>query len=168
MQCLGIVGAASCILGGRFVTGLAVGAMSVNVSNCNAEVAPREVRGSLVASQQLAITGGIMVSFWIDYGTNNIGGTGSSRSDAAWLVPMCLQLIPGLALGIGVLFMPFNPRWLVNHGRESEARNVLSSLRNSSAEHEPIELELLDIRAQSVFEKRTTASQWPHLVELTP
>lgn len=34
----------------------------------NAEIAPPEVRGSLVALQQLAITFGIMVSFWIDYG----------------------------------------------------------------------------------------------------
>lgn len=109
-----------------------------------------------------------MVSFWIDYGTNNIGGTGSSRSDAAWLVPICLQLIPGLALGIGMVFVPFSPRWPVHHGRKSEARNVLSSLRNLSEEHELIELELLKIKAQSVFEKRTTASQWPHLVELTP
>lgn len=168
VQCLGVVGGASCIPGGRFVPGLAIGAMSVNVPNYNGEIAPPEVRGSLVASQQLAITGGIMVSFWIDYGTNNIGGTGSSRSDAAWLVPICLQLIPGLALGIGMVFMPFNPRWLVHHGRESEAGNVLSSIRNLSEEHELIELELLEIRAQSVFEKRTAASQWPHLVELTP
>jgi hypothetical protein len=35
----------------------------------NAEIAPPEVRGSLVALQQLAITFGIMVSFWIDYGS---------------------------------------------------------------------------------------------------
>lgn len=168
VQCCGVVGGASCVLGGRFVTGLAVGAMSVNVPNYNAEVAPPEVRGSLVALQQLAITAGIMVSFWIDYGTNYIGGTGSSQSDAAWLVPICLQLIPGLALGIGMLFMPFSPRWLVHHGRETEARHVLSSLRNLSEDHELIELEFLEIKAQSVFEKRTTASQWPHLVELTP
>ena len=168
VQCLGVVGGASCILVGRFVTGLAVGAMSVNVPNYNAEVAPPEVRGSLVALQQLAITAGIMVSFWIDYGTNYIGGTGTSQSDAAWLVPICLQLIPGLALGIGMLFMPFSPRWLVHHGRESEARHVLSGLRGLRQEDELIELEFLEIKAQSVFEKQTTASLWPHLVDLTP
>lgn len=83
MQGLSIAGGAFCILGGRFVTGLAVGAMSVNVPNYNAEVAPPEVRGSLVALQQLAVTAGIMISFWIDYGTNSIGRIGSSRSDAA-------------------------------------------------------------------------------------
>ena len=167
VQCLSIAGGASCILGGRFVTGLAVGAMSVNVPNYNAEVAPPEVRGSLVALQQLAITAGIMTSFWIDYGTNSIGGIGSSQSDAAWLIPICLQLIPGLALGIGLIFMPFSPRWLVHHGREAEARHVLSSLRNLDQDHELIELEFLEIKAQSVFEKRSIAKEWPHLVELT-
>ncbi|KAL6714756.1 hypothetical protein ACLMJK_008181 [Lecanora helva] len=170
VQCCGVVAGASAILGGRFVTGLAVGAMSVNVPNYNAEVAPPEVRGSLVALQQLAITAGIMISFWIDYGTNYIGpGKGSqTQSDAAWLVPICLQLIPGLALGIGMIFMPFSPRWLIHHGREPEARRVLASLRSLPENHELIELEFLEIKAQSVFEKRSTASKWPHLVNLTP
>ncbi|CAF9927986.1 MAG: hypothetical protein HETSPECPRED_006722 [Heterodermia speciosa] len=167
VQSMAVVTGNSCILGGRFVTGLAIGALSVNVPNYNAEVAPPEVRGSLVALQQFAITGGIMVSFWIDYGTNNIGGTGSTQSDAAWLVPICLQLVPGLCLGIGMLFMPFSPRWLIHHGREAEARKVLSSLRGLSQDDELIELEFLEIKAQSIFEKRSTAEKWPHLVELT-
>ena len=76
----------------------------------SAELAPPEVRGSLVALQQLAITFGIMVSFWIDYGTNYIGGTGETQSEAAWRVPIALQLVPALILGIGILFMPFSPR----------------------------------------------------------
>lgn len=71
----------------------------------NAECAPPEVRGALVGLQQLAITTGIMVSFWIDFGTNFIGGTGRTQSDAAWLVPLCLQLVPALLLGVGMIFM---------------------------------------------------------------
>ena len=35
----------------------------------NAEIAPPEVRGALVGLQQMSITLGIMISFWIDYGT---------------------------------------------------------------------------------------------------
>lgn len=38
----------------------------------NAEIAPPEVRGALVGLQQLSITLGIMISFWIDYGTVSI------------------------------------------------------------------------------------------------
>lgn len=75
----------------------------------SAEVAPPEVRGSLVALQQLAITFGIMVSFWIDYGTNFIGGSGDTQSEAAWRIPIALQLVPAIILGVGVLFMPFSP-----------------------------------------------------------
>ena len=167
VQTTAVVNGPSSLIAGRFVTGLAVGAMSVNVPNYNAEVAPPELRGSLVALQQLAITAGIAISFWVDYGTNNIGGTGPSQSDAAWLLPVCLQLIPGLILGIGIIFMPFSPRWLVHHGREAEARRVLSSLRNLPQEHKLIELEFLEIKAQSMFEKRNIAKKWPHLVELT-
>jgi MFS family permease len=55
-------------LSGRFVTGMGVGSLSMAVPLYNAEIAPPEVRGSLVALQQLAITFGIMISFWIDYG----------------------------------------------------------------------------------------------------
>ena len=141
--------------------------MSVNVPNYNAEVAPPEVRGGLVALQQLAITAGIMVSFWIDYGTNYIGGTGDSQSDAAWLVPLCLQLVPGLALGVGMIFMPFSPRWLTHHDREAEAQKVLSKLRNLPPDHDLLELEFLEIKAQSVFDKRNVADKWPGLSKPT-
>lgn len=56
------------ILGGRFVTGLGVGSLSMIVPLYNAEVAPAEIRGALVALQQLAITFGIMISYWLTYG----------------------------------------------------------------------------------------------------
>jgi len=59
---------------------MGVGSLSMAVPLYNAELAPPEVRGSLVALQQLAITFGIMVSFWIDYGTNFIGGNGDGQS----------------------------------------------------------------------------------------
>ena len=78
----------------------------------SAELAPPEVRGSLVALQQLAITFGIMISFWIDYGTNYIGGTNDSQHQAAWRIPLGLQLVPALILGVGILFMPFSPRYV--------------------------------------------------------
>ncbi|PSS15264.1 hypothetical protein M430DRAFT_51875 [Amorphotheca resinae ATCC 22711] len=155
------------ILSGRFITGMGVGSLSMIVPMYNAEVAPPEVRGSLIALQQLAICFGIMISFWIDYGTNYIGGTGSTQSEAAWLLPICLQLFPAVVLFAGILFMPFSPRWLVHHDREDEARKVLAKLRGLPLDHELVELEFLEIKAQSLFEKRTVAEHWPALRELT-
>ncbi|KAK1068572.1 hypothetical protein LTR33_011104, partial [Friedmanniomyces endolithicus] len=155
----------SSILAGRFITGMGVGSLSMIVPMYNAECAPPEVRGALVGLQQLAITTGIMFSFWIDYGTNYIGGTGDTQVEAAWLVPLCLQLAPALLLGGGILFMPFSPRLLEHHGREAEARKTLASLRGLSQDHELIELEYAEIKAQSLFEKRTVAEHFPALAD---
>ena len=49
--------------------GMGVGSLSMIVPMYNAEIAPPEVRGALVGLQQMSITLGIMISFWIDYGT---------------------------------------------------------------------------------------------------
>ncbi|KAI0390818.1 putative hexose transport-related protein [Xylariaceae sp. FL0594] len=161
-------GGPSVILGGRFITGMGVGSLATIVPIYNSEVAPPEVRGALVALQQLAITFGILISFWIDYGTNYIGGTElGKQKDAAWIVPICLQLFPAAILFVGMIFMPFSPRWLVHHGREAEARTILASLRELPADHELVELEFLEIKAQSQFEKRTVAEHFPHLKEPT-
>lgn len=98
---------------------------------------------------------------------NFIGGTGASQEDTAWLLPLALQLVPAVLLGAGMIFMPFSPRWLVHHGREAEGRKVLASLRNLSQDHELIELEYAEIRAQSLFEKRVLAERFPHLQQQT-
>ncbi|KAI0126290.1 general substrate transporter [Xylariales sp. AK1849] len=161
-------GGPNVILAGRFVTGMGVGSLAMIVPIYNSEVAPPEVRGALVALQQLAITFGIMISFWIDYGTNYIGGTDlATQADAAWLVPICLQIAPAVILFLGMIFMPFSPRWLVHHNREPEARKILASLRGLPEDHELVELEFLEIKAQSLFEKRTVAEHFPQLREQT-
>ncbi|KAK5085072.1 hypothetical protein LTR24_007208 [Lithohypha guttulata] len=49
---------------------MAVGSLSMIVPMYVAECAPPEVRGLLIGMQQFAIEFGIMISFWIDYGTN--------------------------------------------------------------------------------------------------
>ncbi|KAK7463909.1 hypothetical protein VKT23_007245 [Stygiomarasmius scandens] len=151
----------SWIIGGRFVTGLGVGSLSMAVPLYNAEMSPPEVRGSLVALQQLAITFGIMISFWIDFGTNFIGGTGETQSEAAWRVPLALQLVPALILGVGILFMPFSPRWLVNKERDDEALVVLANARGLSPDHELVKIEFLEIKAQHLFEREVSQEKFP-------
>jgi len=168
IQCTATAGGHDSILAGRFITGMGVGSLSMIVPMYNAEIAPPEVRGALVGLQQLSITLGIMISFWIDYGTNFIGGHGAGQKEAAWLLPLALQLAPAVLLGAGMIFMPFSPRWLVHHNKEAEAHRVLANLRGLPQDHELIELEFAEIRAQSLFEKKSLRENWPHLSEQTP
>jgi hypothetical protein len=76
---------------------------------------------------------------------------------------LALQLAPAVLLGVGILFMPFSPRWLIHHDREDEARDILASLRNLPTDHPLMELEFLEIKSQSQFEKRTEKERFPHL-----
>ncbi|WPH01343.1 Quinate permease [Acrodontium crateriforme] len=153
---------ASYVFAGRFITGVGVGSLSMIVPLYNAELAPPEVRGSLVAVQQLAITFCIMVSFWIGYGTNFIGGTGESQSDAAWLIPVCLQLLPAIILAAGILlFMPQSPRHLMNIGREQECLDTLARLRSSSIDDIRVRVEFLETKALREFEKARALEKYP-------
>jgi MFS family permease len=70
----------STMYAGRWFAGMGVGALSMLVPMYNAELAPPGIRGSLVALQQLAITFGILVSYWIAYGTNCMSFFACSRA----------------------------------------------------------------------------------------
>ncbi|PLB35390.1 putative MFS monosaccharide transporter [Aspergillus candidus] len=150
------------VLAGRFVTGLGVGNLSMIVPLYNAELAPPEIRGSLVAVQQLSITFGIMTSFWIGYGTNFIGGTGASQSIASWEIPVCIQLAPALVLAAGMmLFMPQSPRHLMNTGRDEECLHTLARLRDASVDDILVRIEYLEIKALHMFEVETAKKKYP-------
>jgi hypothetical protein len=86
----------------------------------------------------------------------------STRSD-----PLPVQLFPALILFVGMIWMPFTPRWLVHHGREQEGRETLARLRSLPIDSELVDIEFLEIKAQSMFEKRTVEANFPHLATLS-
>lgn len=88
------------------------------------ECCPREIRGAVVASYQLMITIGILVSNLINYGVREI-----EESSASWRIVIGLGIAFSLPLGIGVLFAPESPRWLAGRDRWDEARVSMARLR---------------------------------------
>lgn len=121
----------------------------------------------IISMQQLATTIGIMGAYWVGYGTNYIGGTGASQHELAWRLPLIIQGIPAVILAIGVWFLPFSPRLLVNHDRDEESLQTLSRLRRLPVDHPLIRIEHLEIKAESEFEKRTFEKRFPHLATKT-
>lgn len=150
---------------GRFLTGIGVGLFSGVGPLYNAELSSPEIRGFLVSFYQFATILGIMLSFWVGYGSNYIGGTGDSQSDLAWQLPSIVQGIPAAILAVGIWFMPFSPRWLVKVGRDEEARSTLAWIRKLPADHELVQVEFLEIKAESVFEKKAFARDFPRMAK---
>lgn len=79
----------------------------------------------------------------------------------AWRLPSIIQGIPAILLAGGIWFMPFSPRWLVKKGRYEEARKTLAWIRKKELDDPLVEVELLEIRAQQLFEERAFARALP-------
>lgn len=87
--------------GGRGVTGVSLGIISMVVPLYQSELAPKTMRGRLISIQQFAISLGICLSYWLDYLFVNVGGS------SGWRLAFGLQLIPAVMCLVGViLFIP--------------------------------------------------------------
>ncbi|CAH0055853.1 unnamed protein product [Clonostachys solani] len=153
----------SLLYAGRFFTGLGVGTFSGVGPLYNAELSAPELRGFLVSFYQFCTILGIMLSFWIGYGSNNIGGISENQSDLAWRLPSIIQGIPAVLLAGGIWWLPFSPRWLVKKGRNEEALKTLSYLRKLPEDHDLVQVEYKEIQAECLFEQRAFAKSFPNL-----
>jgi MFS family permease len=85
------------------------------------------VRGRLVGIFEIASQGGGMLGFWINYATDQ---TIPDERISQWIVPLAIQLIPGVLLFLGMLFVcPESPRWLARGDDFEAAEKILVKLR---------------------------------------
>lgn len=123
------------------------------------EISPPEIRGTLLVLEELSIVVGIVVSFWITYGTQYID------SHWSWQLPFLLQIIPGLILGVVAIFLPFSPRWLASKGREQEALAELAKLRRLPPTDVRVQREWSDIITDAKFQAAIVKQRHPKLTD---
>ncbi len=114
----------------RFAGGMAVGAASVLSPLYISEVAPAKIRGRLTTVQQVMIITGLTAAFLVNYFLAQAAGDslGEVAGMPAWRWMYLAQAAPAAVFLVALLFIPESPRYLVNRGREDEARKVLTSL----------------------------------------
>ena len=87
------------------------------------------------------ITGGICISYWIDFGLSY-----AEPSSVSWRFPIAFQIFFALLILATVLGLPESPRWLILKGREDEAMGVLAALSNTSVDDDYIHNEFFAIK----------------------
>ena len=136
----------------RVVLGLGVGVASAMVPTYISEMAPTDVRGSLSALFQLAITFGILTAY-----LTNFAFAGAE----AWRWMLGLGLVPAVILFAGMYFLPETPRWLVKHGQRDLARETLTKIHDSAdVEDELEEIQNIEAQEQEQSGMRELFSSW--------
>ncbi|MBN1909821.1 MAG: sugar porter family MFS transporter [Pirellulales bacterium] len=114
-------------LAARFLGGLGIGASSMVCPVYIAELAPRAWRGMLGSLFQLGIVVGIFLTLFVNA---RIQGLGDEIWNAAqgWRWMLGAETVPAVILLVLLFFVPESPRWLIQAGRESDARVILEQM----------------------------------------
>lgn len=143
---------------GRLLTGLGVGGIAAVCPIYIAEISPPAIRGRLTGFFESSYQIGAVIGFWINYGiVHNIEPTNS----IAWRIPMAVQLIPAGLLALGIPFLRESPTWLLKHGHEEKAYNVLGYYRNLPVDHVYVEQDVAHIQNQIEGERALTGGVVP-------
>ncbi|KAG2208893.1 hypothetical protein INT47_011033, partial [Mucor saturninus] len=136
--------------GGRGVTGVSLGILSMVVPLYQSELAPKNIRGRLMSIQQFAITLGTCISYWVDYAFVNVPGS------TGWRLALGLQLVPALICLVGLLlFIPQSPRHSIDKNRMSEALETLSKIRgDGTPTHNDVLMEFAEMKQNISFEHK--------------
>jgi len=110
-------------IGGRVITGFGNGLNTSTVPTWQSETSKSHRRGMLVMIEGALITGGVMLSYWIDFGLSF-----AEPSEVSWRFPLAFQIFFALIILAFILELPESPRWLILKGREDEAITVLAAL----------------------------------------
>ncbi|MNB85388.1 putative metabolite transport protein CsbC [compost metagenome] len=126
----------------RVFLGVAVGTASSLVPAYMSEIAPANVRGKLSGLNQLMIVSGMLLSYTVAFIFEPIPNS--------WRLMLGSAAVFAIILYLGMLKLPESPRYLIKNGMTKKAREVLTSLRNSTDE---VDAEISEIENVAEHEK---------------
>ncbi|OQV02557.1 hypothetical protein CLAIMM_07738 [Cladophialophora immunda] len=135
---------------GRIITGMGNGLNTSTVPTWQSECSKSHRRGQLVMVEGALITGGIALSYWLDFACSFI------QNQASWRFPIAFQIVFALIILGFILELPESPRWLILKGREEEATQVLAALSDKPADDKLILSEFAAIKDTVLEQEKAT------------
>jgi len=117
----------------RIIGGIGVGIASMISPLYIAEIAPPKIRGTLVTFQQIAIVGGMLIVYFVNWAIAIQGhGDDSWVLAVGWRWMLASEIVPAIIFFVLMLFVPDTPRWYVMKGKDQTALRVLTQLTDAS------------------------------------
>lgn len=133
----------------RILGGIGVGLASAICPMYIAEIAPSDIRGTLVSCNQFAIILGMLVVYFVNYmimgGHQNpivvkdasgvlivAAGSDMWMVSEGWRYMFVSEAVPAALFGVLLLLVPKTPRYLVMNGLDDEACSILTKINGST------------------------------------
>lgn len=171
----------------RVVLGFAVGGASATVPVFLGETAPKRVRGTMIAVDQMMIVFGQFLAFSINAAlaqyhggpavesggktieyTNSVAQqitngllTVDGGNGLTWRYMLVIASLPAIGLWIGIRLMPESARWHVANHQYAEAIGALKRVRNEKKDGSIVEEldEMLEIQRQEASQEKWSLGQ---------
>jgi MFS family permease len=141
-------------IAGRLLKGVGEGLFLSTVYVHVCEISPARKRGVMASVAQFLITLGLVMGFFICYGTSHLSGS------ISWRLPIAFQAGIAFANVAACSLLPQSPRWLQARGRADEANRVIDQLGLDEAEREE-----LQAQAAETLEHAPDAPLWKSVRE---
>lgn len=133
----------------RILGGIGVGLASAICPMYIAEIAPSDIRGTLVSCNQFAIILGMLVVYFVNYmimgGHQNpivvkdaagvltvAAGSDMWMVSKGWRYMFVSEAVPAALFGVLLMLVPKTPRYLVMNGLDDEACSILTKINGSA------------------------------------
>lgn len=148
-------------IAGRVVAGIGNGLNTATIPMLQSELSKAHNRGFLVFVEGALLAGGVMISYWIDFGFYFF-----RLNSVQWRFPIAFQAAFALVLLLGIFFIPESPRWLVKRGLEDEARVVMARLRDVPDDDHEMNAELKQLQ-DTIYKQETLMGSFSYREILT-
>ena len=111
----------------RILGGVGIGIASISTPMYIAEVTPAHIRGRMVAVNQIAIVVGLAATSLVNYYIAR-GGDQAWLISTGWRWMFATGIAPSVVFALILLPIPESPRWMIEMGRDAEARAVLAKV----------------------------------------
>ena len=118
-----------------------------------AEIAPKQLRGLLMAFFETFLVVGGLLAYWTAYGCS----LHLKPTSKQWRIPLSIQTVLGAIVLSGSFILIESPRWRSKQNRWDAAATALASLRGSASDESEFKIELAEMHAQIGEEIRATA-----------